>query len=268
MNQYQTLRMNQNLADFQALVQEGLSHPFFGWDFSFLGDRWKTSQPSWDYPSLARKHMRGIQAMLDQDTGGGELFSSLAPFPLQTWATESYPPNIPIAKKRLEPLGIEVISEYRDSAIPLPDASLDLVLNRHGSYCEAELMRLLKPGGIFLTEQVGGQNCIRLNELLQDNVEFQYSYWTKELITKQLITAGFELLHVQEEFPPAEFADIGAVVFYLRIISWQVADFSVEKYLDKLYAIHTDILAHGPLPVNDHRILVEACKPMGHSGEM
>ena len=253
---------------FENLIHEALSMPFSGWDFSFLGDRWKTSQPSWDYPALARSYMRGSQAMLDQDTGGGELFSLLAPFPPQTWVTESYPPNIPIAKQRLEPLGIRVISEYHDAAIPLPDASLDLVLNRHGSYSEAELMRLLKPGGIFLTEQVGGQNCIRLNELLQEKVDFQFSYWTKELITKQLLDAGFVLLEIQEEFPPAEFADIGAVVFYLRIINWQVEDFSVEKYREKLYAIHNDILAHGPLQVFDHRILVEACKPMGYSGEM
>jgi hypothetical protein len=67
---------------------------------------------------------------------------------------------------------------------------------------------------------------------------------------------------VNEEFPLAEFADIGAVVFYLRIIPWQVAGFSVDKYRDKILAIHQDILAHGPLQVHDHRILVEARKPL------
>jgi SAM-dependent methyltransferase len=246
---------------FNNLIEEGLSLPFSGWDFSFLGDRWKTNEPSWDYPVLARFHMQGIQSMIDLDTGGGELLSSLAPFPPHTWATESYPPNIPIAKHRLEPLGVQVISDYTDAAIPLPNTCLDLVLDRHGSYAEAELMRLLKPGGIFLTEQVGGQNCFRLNALLQDQPQFEYSYWTKELITQRLKEAGFELLIVKEEFPIVEFADIGVLVFYLRIIPWQVADFSVEKYRDKLYTIHQDILAHGPLQAHDHRILVEARKP-------
>jgi SAM-dependent methyltransferase len=246
---------------FNQLIQEALSLPFSGWDFTSFGDRWKTSEPSWDYPALARSRMRGIQSMLELDTGGGELFSSLAPFPPHTWATESYQPNILIARQRLEPLGVQVISDYSDASIPLPDSSLDLVLDRHGSYSEAELMRLLRPGGIFLTEQVGGQNCFRLNELLQDKPEFQYSYWTKELITRQLCVAGFELLNLQEEFPLAEFADIGMLVFYLRTIPWQVADFSVEKYHSKLYAIHEDMLVHGPLQVQDHRILVEARKP-------
>jgi SAM-dependent methyltransferase len=246
---------------FNDLIQEALSMPFSGWDFSSFGNRWKTNEPSWDYPTQARLRMQGIQSMLDLDTGGGELLASLAPFPPQTWATESYPPNIPIARQCLEPMGVQVISDYTDTSIPLTTACLDLVLDRHGSYSEAELLRLLKPGGIFLTEQVGGQNCFRINELLQDKPEFQYSYWTKDLITQQLLDAGFELLNVQEEFPRAEFADIGMLVFYLRIIPWQVADFSVEKFRPKLYAIHEDILAHGPLQVHDHRILVEVRKP-------
>jgi SAM-dependent methyltransferase len=199
--------------------------------------------------------------MLDQDTGGGELLSSLTPLPPYTWATESYPSNISVAKERLEPMGVTVITGYSDAAIPLPDSSLDLVLNRHGGYCDGELLRLLRPGGIFLTQQVGGRNNIRLNELLQEKVEFEYSYWTKDIITQRLEDAGFELLTVREEFPLAEYTDIGAVVFNLRIISWQVADFSVDKYRDKLLAIHQDIVTHGPLHVCEHRILVEARKP-------
>jgi SAM-dependent methyltransferase len=247
---------------FDTLIHEALYLPFSGWDFSILGGRWKTNEPSWDYPALARQRMHSVQSMIDLDTGGGELFSSFAPFPPHTWATESYPPNIPVASNCLEPLGVQVISEYTDTSIPLPNASLDLVLDHHGSYSEIELLRLLRPGGLFLTEQVGGQNCIRLNELLQDKVEFQYSYWTKKMITRQLTEAGFELLNVEVEFPPAEFADIGAIVFYLRIISWQVADFTIEKYHHKLYAIHQDIQARGPLQVHDHRILVESRKPL------
>ncbi len=250
-----------NLPSFDDLIEKALALPFSGWDFSFLIDRWKTRPPTWDYPAMARNLMQGITSMLDQDTGGGEILSSLAPFPPHIWATESYPPNIPVAKNRLEPLGVQVISNYTISSIPLPDSSLDLVLNRHGGYSEIEILRLLKPGGIFLTQQVGGKNDIKLNELLQETVEFQYSYWTKDLITRQLQDAGFELHTVKEDFPPAEFTDIGAVVFCLRIISWQIADFSIDKYRDKLYAIHQDILANGPLKVREHRILVEAHKP-------
>jgi SAM-dependent methyltransferase len=247
---------------FDELVNEALCLPFSGWDFSFIKDRWITNPPTWDYPAMARFHMQGISRMLDQDTGGGEVLASLAPLPKETWASENYPPNISIAKARLEPLGVQVISDYTISSIPLPDSNLDLILNRHGGYSERELYRLLKPGGIFLTQQVGGRNNIHLNELIQDQVDFMYSYWTKDVIARQLIEAGFELLTIKEAFPPAVFMDVGAVVFCLRIIAWQIEDFDIEKYRDKLYAIQQDILAHGCLQVNEHRILAEARKPI------
>ena len=110
-----------NLNIFENLIQDGLTLPFSGWDFSIIHDRWKTNEPSWNYPALARSRMQGITSMLDQDTGGGELLSSLVPLPSHTWASESYPPNIPVAKARLEPLSVQVISDYTISSIPLPD---------------------------------------------------------------------------------------------------------------------------------------------------
>ncbi len=246
---------------FDDLIRDGLSLPFSGWDFSSIKNRSKEHRTSWNYRLLARILMQGITSMLDQDTGGGEVLSSLAPFPPHTWATESYPPNIPVAQKRLEPLGAQIISDYTISSIPLPDSSLDLILNRHGGYSPGELIRLLKPGGIFLTQQVGGQNCIQLNELIQDQVEFEYSFWTTDLITRQLEDAGFGLITVSEDFPVLEFFDVGALVFFLRIVSWQIADFNVDKYHDRLLSIHRDILEKGPLMVHEHRILVEARKP-------
>jgi hypothetical protein len=167
-----------------------------------------------------------------------------------------------MAKTRLEPLWIKFIADYSDADIPLPDASLDLILNRHGAYCEEELMCLLKPGVIFLTKQVGGHNDIRLNELIQDEVEFMVSCWTKDLISRQLKDAGVELLTVKEKFPPAESRDIGAVVFHLCDISWQIKDFNINKYHDKLYRIHQKILTNCPLQLHEHSILVEARNPL------
>jgi SAM-dependent methyltransferase len=253
--------MKPETTDFDTLVHDALSLPFSGWDFSIMAGRWKTAPLSWEYATIARSRMKNITSMLDQDTGGGELLASLAPLPARTWATEQYAPNIPLARHRLEPLGVRLITDFPSTSIPLPDSSLDLILNRHGDYHEPELFRLLKPGGIFLTQQVGGQNCIRLNELLQDQVDYQYAYWTEGVITQQLKSSGFKMQDVREEFPVTEFSDIGAIVFYLRTISWQIADFSVEKYRHKLFALHQDILSHGLLQVREHRILVEARKP-------
>lgn len=131
-----------------------------GWDFSELDGRWDDGGDllPWDFAALVQQYRRDDQHLLDMDTGGGEFLLSLGhPFE-RTAATEGWAPNIALCKERLLPLGID-FREMRDpKAMPFADASFDLVLNRHGAYDAAELWRVLKPGGIFLTQQVGAEN--------------------------------------------------------------------------------------------------------------
>ena len=60
--------------------------------------------------------------------------SSLSPLPKCTCVTEGYEPNIIIAKKRLEPLGVKVYRVDNDESLPFNDETFDLVINRHESY--------------------------------------------------------------------------------------------------------------------------------------
>lgn len=194
------------------------------------------------------------------DTGRGEFLASLRPLPLDTWAIESCPPNIPVARSCLEPLDVGVVSDYADESLPFPANRFDLVINRHGSFSAREVFRILKPDGFFITQQVGGQDNFRLNELLQDEPNFKYAFWTLEYVVRLLQAAGFEILRAQECFPESTFLDIGAVVFYLRIIAWRIADFDVTAYYEKLYRLHQMIQKDGGLITRSHRLLIEARK--------
>lgn len=245
---------------FENLTEEALKQEFSGWDFGFIAERWQEKPTSWSYEEIVRGHIEPEIHMLDMDTGGGEVLSSLQPLPRYTYATEGYPPNVPVAKSRLEPLGVEVISLYGDDPFPFENGLFDLVTNRHAAFIPTELHRVLKPGGYFITQQVGGKNNFELNELLQDKPEFQFSYWTPDLATNQLSDAGFQIIEQKEEFPETIFTDIGALVFYLRIISWQIDDFSVEKYYDKLVKVHNLMQEKGSLRIKSHRFLVVAQK--------
>jgi hypothetical protein len=35
--------------------------------------------------------------------------------------------------------------------------------------------------------------------------------------------------------------DINAIVYYLKIVSWEIPDFTIQKYFDKLWEIHKQI---------------------------
>ncbi len=245
---------------FEQLIDEALKQEFSGWDFSFVANRWQETPTSWDYSQIVRSHIKPEYAMLDMDTGGGEVLSSFMPLPQNTYATEGYIPNVPVAKNRLEPLGVKLVQLWGNDIPPFVAGYFDLVTNRHGSFLAQELQRILKPGGIFITQQVGGENNFKLNQLLQEKPEFMYSHWTLNLAVKQLTEAGFQILEQKNEYPETTISDIGALVFHLKVIQWQITDFSVEKYYNKLVEIHNMIQETGSLKIKSHRFLIVAQK--------
>lgn len=246
---------------FETLLAEAQAVTFSGWDFTRYASRWQESKPSWDFGTLLRAAIPQAQALLDLGTGGGEFLASLQPLPPRTAATEGYPPNQPIAHARLEPLGVAVIDANESDRLPFPDGTFDLISNRHSGFNSAEVCRLLRPGGRFLTQQVGGRNMIRLNQLLEEQITYPYASWTLEEAARRLQAAGLEVLDQREEEPPTVFTDIGIVVIYLRIIPWQIPDFTVEKYYDRLAEVHHLIQREGSLVLTNHRFYIEARKP-------
>lgn len=247
--------MIHNETRFDDLIQAALAQDFSGWDFSYLHDRWREDPPSWDYAAIVRQHMQGVHSLLDMGTGGGEFLSSLLPLPDDTHATEAWEPNIPVAKKRLEPLGITVHGIEDKAPLPFADSCFDLVINRHEWYDPAEVYRILKPGGVFITQQVGDQNNVDLNKLISGESPDDGD-WNLSGARDDLVAAGFEITRAEESFPLTEFLDIGAVVFYLKVIEWQIPDFSVAKYRQQLGGVHNTIESEGKLTTKDHRFLL------------
>lgn len=209
--------------------------PFSGWDFSYLDRRWLVENTPWDYIEIARQLMQKSEAVLDMDTGGGEVLVSLAPLPKYTVATESWEPNIPVARAKLEPLDVNVVGVSKEGETPFNDGEFDTVLNRHGDFKPAEIYRILKPGGTLLTQQVGGNNLRNLAEEFDATLPWEYltfDYWQREIQD-----AGFVFKQAKEWRGAMEFMDIGAIVYFIKAIPWQVPGFDIDRdmhYLEKL----------------------------------
>ncbi|MDX8367348.1 methyltransferase domain-containing protein [Cytobacillus sp. IB215665] len=233
---------------------------FSGWDFSFITGtgRMKSSLLPWSYGSMARQLMKHANSMLDMGTGGGEFLSKLQPFHETVYATEGYKPNIPIAKKHLEPIGVTVVSVEEDSNLPFSDNQFNVILNQHESYCPKEVRRIINSNGIFLTQQVGGLDCLGINEALGSSINNEFKDWNLTTAMSDLVNNNFEILYCKEEFPTQRFFDIGALVYYLKAIPWQVPDFSVEQYCENLYTIHKHIQSKDFFDVNQHRFIIKA----------
>jgi SAM-dependent methyltransferase len=245
---------------FQSLIEEAQSAAFSGWDFSWLSDRMIQEGPPWNYTQLVQSHIRKAHSLLDMGTGGGEFLASLAPLPADTHATESYPPNQPIAIQRLSPLGVKVHCIKDDSPLPFDDQHMDLVINRHESYDPHEVYRILKPGGAFITQQVGELDNLELNQLLDPKKDFKFTDWGLESETTHLSEAGFTIKRAEKAALKTIFKDIGAVLYYLKAIPWQIECFSLARHHDRLIYIHNFIESQGVFITTAHRFLIIAHK--------
>ncbi|MBS4197177.1 class I SAM-dependent methyltransferase [Lederbergia citri] len=244
---------------FEQLIETS-KHSFSGWDFSYVNDTGRIdAEPlTWSYGSKALALIRNSSSMLDMGTGGGEFLSMLRPFPQTIYATEAYTPNVPIAKNRLEPLGVKVFEIEDDHHLPFENNFFDLIMNKHEAYSNQEVRRIITEGGTFLTQQVGGVDCHEINDALGLPYNEEFIDWNLAKAASDLEKNGFKILESGEQFPIQRFYDIGALVYYLKAIPWQAPDFDVEKDKQKLYEIHQLIQEKGCFDVKQHRFYIKA----------
>lgn len=234
---------------------------FHGWDFSHIDGRWDEDPLSWDYRETVLRHLRATSFLLDMGTGGGEFLLSLNHPYWLTSVTEAYPPNVELCKQKLAPLGIRVERVFEDDMLPFDDASFDIVINRHESFNVPEVRRVLKSGGVFITQQVGGKNSNDLSRRLIAGFEPRFPNHSMENNLSAIKSAGFGIIDSREEFPKMRFLDIGALVYYAKIIEWEFPDFSVETAFDRLCECQKEIEERGSVQSTAHRFMIVARIP-------
>lgn len=245
---------------FHQLVAEAQFANFSGWDFHWLKGRLIEEDPPWNYVEIVKKHLNGIHSLLDMGTGGGELLSSLTPLPPDTHATEAYPPNQRIAQERLAPLGVNVHDIIEESPLPFQDEHFDLIINRHEWYDPLEVHRILKPNGIFITQQVSELDNLELHQVLEKGAKFPVGKWSLTQALLGLYEANFDIQMAEKAALNNAFLDIGAVIYYLKAIPWEIDDFSLETYFDELTQLHNLIERQGRFCTTTHRFLIIAHK--------
>jgi SAM-dependent methyltransferase len=181
-------------------------------------------------------------------------------------AAESWRPNLSAAAARLRPLGAHVVAaDATGPWLPLRSGSFDLVTSRHPvAMCWPEVARLLKPGGTFLSQQVGLRSVAELSEVFLGPLPPSDRRSPSRAVA-EAGAAGLDVVDLREASLRVEFHDIGAVVYFLRLVVWIVPGFSVDRYMGQLRALHEAIVREGPFVATATRFLIEATKPVGAS---
>ena len=236
--------------------------PFTGWDFSYLKGRMTSGQEPWSYLDRAAELMRRSSSVIDMDTGGGEKLLSLKEhWPTRVTATEDYPPNFDLAANRLSGLGVEVVkvAVSDTGTMPFADGEFDLVLNRHGAFNPAEVARILSSGGTFLTQQVHGMWAWDLMAAFDETPQFPDA--TSEKYVPLLEAAGLAIQTVEVWEGTLTFTNVGAIVYYLKAVPWEVPGFTVKTHLRYLFDLQKRLDSGEELGFYAANYLIEAGKP-------
>lgn len=234
-----------------------------GWDFSVLDGRLSTDDPPWDFAGTVRTALITASTAVDVGTGGGEvlgdLVATLGDARPRLWATEGWPPNQPIARERLEPLGVTVLDYDPEvgGRMPLDDESMGLVIVRHEAIDAAEFARVLRPGGVLLTQQVDGRDAEELRawfggESLFDTVTLPHT-------AAVLADAGLTIEEAEEWTGEMRFRDVATLVEYIAMVPWDVPDFEVRHHADALRTLAD----RRPIVMSQRRFRIRAVKPPG-----
>jgi SAM-dependent methyltransferase len=177
-------------------------------------------------------------------------------------ATESWPPNAALATALLHPRGVVVVATGDESTLPFADEAFDLVTSRHATVVRwREIARVLRPGGSYLAQQIGPATMRELFEFFLGPQPAKWAELEPDTQTARARAAGLEVVQMRMERLRSEFFDVGGIIYFLRKVIWTVPDFSVERYRERLHAMHERIETDGVFVAHATRLLVEARKP-------
>jgi SAM-dependent methyltransferase len=255
--------MDANSRRFEELISEAAAAPIEGWDFSWLDGRATEQRPSWHYSQLVAQRAVTASKMLDLDSGGGEMLSGIPKLPPLLVAAEGYMPNVLVAARNLRPRGAHVVATPADRpALPFAGDTFDLVTSRHPVVpWWDEIARVLAPGGTYLSQQVGSRSVRALSEFML-GPSSPSSVRDPQRARANAEAAGLAVQDLRSERLRMEFNDVGAVVYFLRLVIWIVPGFSVEGFRDRLLALHEQIEHDGPFVDYASRFLIRAAKPV------
>jgi len=256
--------------DFDALLAEGMAVDVEAyWGAGFLAGRHLPGEVSWRWPDLVQPCLNGASRLLDMGTGEGSALLSLAPLPGFTVAYEEWQPTVPAALATLRPHGVHLVvclgaddntaSQRNRPGLPFAAGAFDVVVSRHEAFDAAEVRRLLRPGGWFVTQQVGGKETDSTRALLA--LPPQGPSWDLQVASAQVTAAGMVVAGAAEELPTTGFTDVAALVAYLRSTPWAVPELDPVAMRERLGLLHERCAREGSVSVVGHRFWLRARAP-------
>ena len=200
--------------------------------------------------------------MLDLECGGGELLAGLPALPAVARGAEGYAPNVAVAATAPAPTRWTVVAiDQAHEALPFAAASFDLVTSRHPitTWWDEIAPRARARAAPTSRSRSDPHSVRELSESCSARSRSSARDPGRRRGGRR--SAGLVVRDLRLGAPPNVFDDVGAVVYFLRLVVWIVPGFTVERFRDRLLALHAQIERDGPFVAHASRFLIEASKP-------
>jgi SAM-dependent methyltransferase len=237
--------------------------PGHGWDFSRV--QWESDPLPWSYSEIVRRYLSPVQRVLDLGTGGGELFIRLAEHYGSGVGIDGDPNMVAAADANLtDAVDCRVKFLAMDAAeLQFPAAAFDVVLCRHAPAYPAEVARVLKPGGVFITQQIGARNHHNITTAFGCGPAGEHSL----VESRQTVAAWAQdfaahgcAIRAQAHYDvPYYYRDVESLVFWMKALGCP-PDLDAEAHVDRYAATLLDLVTQHQTPrgiaTNVHRELL------------
>ncbi|MCD6114670.1 methyltransferase domain-containing protein [bacterium] len=234
-----------------------------GWDFSKITKRTKVVGKKWDYIKVVKKYINKETILLDIGTGGGELLLKIAPFVKKACGIDHSRSMIKTARKNLAKSKIPNVEFKLADAkrIPFSKEYFNVVICRHSDFYPKEVFRVLKPNGIFITQQVGEKDKENIKKIFGRGQHFGKRVGTlMNKYLQELKKTGFKILKKNTYNALEYYANMEDLIFLLKNTPI-IPDFNIKKDQKFLEEIERRYKTKKGIKTNSFRFLIICKKP-------
>jgi SAM-dependent methyltransferase len=228
-----------------------------GWDFSRL--RVGRDSVLWEYVDVVRQYLKPSDRVLDIGTGGGEIFFSLAPCFGEGVGIDQDPDMIAAARRNLSALSIDNVSlmTMDGSDLRFDADKFDVVLLRHLNVYPAEIVRVLRPGGFFITQMVGQRSSLNILKAFGWTPDSFGADWWQPVadLAEQFRALGCQVITHAEYDVPYWFLDVESFLFWLMSVPWP-EEIELHKHWQTINRILETCQTERGIETNEHRGLL------------
>jgi SAM-dependent methyltransferase len=219
-----------------------------GWDFT--GMKVLRQPVPWEYLDVVLQYLRASDVVLDVGTGAGERLRDLASSFGHGLGIDADPEMVRLARENQVAGNVSFrVGSERLESVP---ESFDVVLDRHAPFDLTAIEAHLRPGGFFITQQVGERNMACVKAALGQAIG------PPPIQRRAIASSGLRVLAFMEYEVEYVVSDIESLVFWLNALDAMHADVDGKAALasaDMLNRVLAGNVDERGFVTNEHRYL-------------